>query len=866
MSRSGASPTNANELVFQVQFRTAITGLEADDFVVTGSSNNGTGPGATAQVTNVVGPIEPSAFPVFNVTVSGGDLANFSGQVGLGFAPDAQVTANGQLSTPVVGAVNQSFTLDNTAPRVQSILRQNPGSAQTNATELVFRVGFNEVVSNVAAASFSVTGGSTAGVTGIDPVSGGLAYDVTVSGGNLDSYEGQVGLAFQLGAIPEVEDSVGNPIADADPVASVEQFTVDTAGPTLGNLSRAPGSSAITNEDTVVFRLTFRSAANDVDASDFVVTGGSTATITNVQNVNPFTYDLTVSGGNLGDYDGDVGLAFAANPTITDEIGNELTDTTMPKINDTFTIDNTDPTVTIKASVRSSKGDPFTVTITFNETVTGFTEDDIGVSNGSASEFEGSGSRYSVTITPDDEGDVTISVDADAAKDEAGNANTAAQPLTVSADMTAPTVQILDAPDAFLGLDPFPVRVLFSEPVNGFEDIDLDVDGGAVASFNGAGTEFSALIAPDGDRSVTLSVPAGVAQDDVGNLNEASGVVTVANGIAERTQEVIADFLTSRASHVLSNPADLTGLLTGQGRGGLNARGDDDGAVLNFAARLGVEGSIADQRIVGAFTPDDGGLSEARRYDVWTQVSGAFATNDGADSDYFVGYAGAHYFLTPDLLVGAMVQIDWSEQEDGVATTEGTGWMVGPYLVARTPDRTVSFEARTAWGRSDNTVSPLGTYEDSFDTERWLATAEVSGAFPAGDFTFIPAARVSYFHERQHAYVDGLGADVPAQDVALGELRFGPGLAHDAAMTDTIDVRTELGVAGVWNFASEAGASSAPGQPGDDSLRARLDGGLTFVDRRGPSLVARGFFDGIGADAYHAWGGSVRFIVPIGGP
>src|SRR5204863_5226931 len=83
--------------------------------------------------------------------------------------------------------------VDNTAPTLTTVARQTPATSPTNADSLVFRVTFNEAVSNVDTADFIVTGGTTATVTTVAAVSTGV-YDITVSGGNLAGFNGTVGL------------------------------------------------------------------------------------------------------------------------------------------------------------------------------------------------------------------------------------------------------------------------------------------------------------------------------------------------------------------------------------------------------------------------------------------------------------------------------------------------------------------------------------------------------------------------------------------------------------------------------------------------------------------------------------------------
>jgi predicted regulator of Ras-like GTPase activity (Roadblock/LC7/MglB family) len=56
----------------------------------------------------------------------------------------------------------------------------------------------------------------------------------------------------------------------------------------------------------------------------------------------------------------------------------------------------------------------------------------------------------------------------------------------------------------------------------------------------------------------------------------------------------------------------------------------------------------------------------------------------------------------------------------------GNGWMVGPYVGIQL-SKNLIFDARAAWGQSDNQVNPIGLYTDSFSTDRMLARANLTG-------------------------------------------------------------------------------------------------------------------------------------------
>ncbi|MEM7383637.1 MAG: Ig-like domain-containing protein, partial [Verrucomicrobiota bacterium] len=93
--------------------------------------------------------------------------------------------------------------------------------------------------------------------------------------------------------------------------------------------------------------------------------------------------------------------------------------------------DLTPPGITLSQSSNQVSG-PYTVTATTTEAVIGFSGSDIQVSNGSVSQFGGSGSAFNFTVTPQNEGTVTVSVAAGRFTDPAGNPNTASNALSTT--------------------------------------------------------------------------------------------------------------------------------------------------------------------------------------------------------------------------------------------------------------------------------------------------------------------------------------------------------------------------------------------------------------------------------------------------
>ena len=97
------------------------------------------------------------------------------------------------------------------------------------------------------------------------------------------------------------------------------------------------------------------------------------------------------------------------------------------------TPDTVKPSVSIIVPSGVQTG-PFSVTICFNESVTGFTNLDLSVSGAGASviSLSGSGTIYTATITFTQSGIVTLNLPANVAHDDANNPNTAAVQETIT--------------------------------------------------------------------------------------------------------------------------------------------------------------------------------------------------------------------------------------------------------------------------------------------------------------------------------------------------------------------------------------------------------------------------------------------------
>ncbi len=208
-----------------------------------------------------------------------------------------------------------------------------------------------------------------------------------------------------------------------------------------------------------------------------------------------------------------------ANGTIQDLTGNAMvTDSTGVDI---APWDVIPPTVSLSIPVFATNASSIPVTITFSKAVTGFTAGGVTVINGTAGSLSGNGATYTLIVHPTAEGAVTVHVNAAAARDIAGNANTVSIPVTVYYDNTSPSVTLSSAAPDIVKEAPIPFTIDFSENVKDFTVDDITISNGA-GSLSGSGNAYTLLVTPATQGAITVSVGAAAAHDEAGNPNTAS--------------------------------------------------------------------------------------------------------------------------------------------------------------------------------------------------------------------------------------------------------------------------------------------------------------------------------------------------------
>jgi Ca2+-binding RTX toxin-like protein len=267
---------------------------------------------------------------------------------------------------------------------------------------------------------------------------------------------------------------------------------------------------------------TYTSGSSGVPIFNYVVQAGDTSLDLQYLATNA----LTLNGGTIKDNLADAVLILPALASANSLGGSK-----------DIVIDGVAPTVVLTSASTTTVNGLFKVTATFSENVTGFDNTDITVANATVGNFVTLDAKtYTFDVTPTADGNVTVDVLADKAKDGAGNNNTAATGLTRTADFTAPNVALTSASPTTTNAA-FLVTATFSESVTGFIASDVNLTNSTISNFTGSGTTYNFTVTPNASGAVTVNVPAATATDIAGNNNTAATQLT-------RTADITAPTVT----------------------------------------------------------------------------------------------------------------------------------------------------------------------------------------------------------------------------------------------------------------------------------------------------------------------------------
>ena len=274
----------------------------------------------------------------------------------------------------------------------------------------------------------------------IDPDTFAIS-DVSVTGGTASNLaHSSANQIFTFTITPDADgevtasilaDRVTDPADNANTASNVLRVTFDRTapGPTLSTDADSP-----TNAASVTVTVDF---GKPIDATTFTLddisaTGGTASNLAHSSANQIFTFAITP------DADGEVTASILAD-RVTDPADNANTASNVLSV----TFDRTAPGPTLSTDTTSpTNAASVTVTVDFGEPIdaTTFTLDDISVTGGDASGLAQEGSttqKYTFTVAPTSDGQLTVTIPADRVMDLSGNNNTASDALSITFDRAA---------------------------------------------------------------------------------------------------------------------------------------------------------------------------------------------------------------------------------------------------------------------------------------------------------------------------------------------------------------------------------------------------------------------------------------------
>jgi hypothetical protein len=476
------SPTNADEVVFYVNFSEVVTDVAAADFTITGTA---AGDGAIGAVASVDG-------DTWSVEVTG--LTSSNGTIGLAVVANGGLTdvAGNQMTSTAVSGTNQAYTIDNTAPDITGVTAPINGTYGIGAN-LDFTVTYDEAVIVTGTPRLELTIGAAtvyanyfSGSTGAN-----LVFRYTVQSGDLDAD----GITIE-----ETIDLNGGTLADAADNAADLTFSaptltgvlVDGVAPSLTSVTGPADGTYIIGQN-LDFTANFTENVTVSGTRIQLTIGAATvyATYQSGSGGSAIVYRYTVQSGDL-DADGiETATSIDLNGGSIVDAGNnassltfsapDLTGVLVEGVRPTVTSVVASPTMITDANIG---GGNFTLTVTFSEAMnTGVTpaisfptggENPASTIAFASGAWSGGDMVYTATYDVSDAGVATANIDVrvETAQDVAGNAMLQHNaPDLFSIDTQNPTVvSVTPSPttisDGTVGSSTFTLTIVFSENMN----------------------------------------------------------------------------------------------------------------------------------------------------------------------------------------------------------------------------------------------------------------------------------------------------------------------------------------------------------------------------------------------------------------
>ncbi|MCB2215226.1 Ig-like domain-containing protein [Desulfofustis glycolicus] len=547
--------TMASGSTLAVEINGTSAGTQYDQVIVNGAVDVS---GATLSVTHGYTPGSGDSYTIIVNDATDAVTGAFTGIAeGASFAAGGNST---QLTASYVGGTGNDFTL--TAPNNPTVT-----SVSSISADGTYKIGDTvTVVVNFSEAVFLSTGtlqltletGTTDRVLSYLAGSGSatLYFSYTVQAGDTAAdldYTNTTALAangdtIQSGSFIDANLTLPTPGA-AGSLGANQDIVIDGVRPTA---SIVVSDTALAVGETSTVTITFNEAVTGLAIADFTVANGVLSGLSTGDGGITWTATLTPTAGTTDTSN----LISLDNTGVADAAGNTGTGTTD---SNNYAIDTLRPTATIVvADTALAVGETSTVTITFNEAVSGLALGDFAVANGALSGLSSSdgGITWTATLTPTagiaDTSNL-ITLDNTGVADAAGNTGTGTTDSNnYIIDGLPPSVASVTVP----ANGTYGAGQNLDFTVNFSETVVVDTSGGTprvAVTLDTGGTVYAEYVSGSGSTALLfrLTVTNGL-QDDNG--------ITLASSI-EPNGGTLLDAVGNSAQTALNGVGSTSGVL-----------------------------------------------------------------------------------------------------------------------------------------------------------------------------------------------------------------------------------------------------------------------------------------------------------------
>lgn len=391
ITSTSTSPTADNPIPITIDFGEVVTGFEVGDINASGASiGNFVSVDGQAYTADV---IPDSAVESITIDIAGG------------VATDDAGNSNNPAS---------QFAIEYAADSGPDVTVTSSESDHTATSPIPITITFTQDVTGFTAGGIAAIGAT---------VSNFQASSASVYTADLVPSSDPINVTARVSA-GVCENSSGSPNKASNTFA----ITYDTGVP-QGVISSTEDNP--TNTSPIPHTVDFEIEVVGLSASDIIISGGTISNFVNVDGIT-YTFDVTPDSDNS---------------TISTRVPADVCQSLSGIDNrngNTFQIeyDIVGPIPVISSDESSPTTEsPIPVEINFDEDVTGFTVGDLIIGNGSASNFTSvSASSYTVDITPDGAGTITIDIASGACEDGLSNSSQDADQFVIVYDNAAPSV------------------------------------------------------------------------------------------------------------------------------------------------------------------------------------------------------------------------------------------------------------------------------------------------------------------------------------------------------------------------------------------------------------------------------------------